>query len=152
MVIPVEAEKNSAKEFLQQVRLCDTHIANKLDELAHLKGMVLKVTSSMKPDMVSGSHSQDKLGDAVAKIIDLEDEINRAVDAFVDKKKEVSAVIDRITDPDQLAVLYKRYFNYEAWEQIACEMHMTYRNVCYIHGRALQTVEAMLKERSGVKA
>lgn len=148
----MEAEKNIAKEFLQQVRLCDTHIENKLDDLAHQKDMVLKITSSMKPDMVSGSHNQDKLGDAVARIVDLEAEINRAVDAFVDKKKEVSDVIGRITDPDQVAVLYKRYFRFETWEQIACEMHMTYRNVCYIHGRALQSVEAILKERADVKA
>lgn len=141
-----ENEKNPAKEFLAQVELCDIHITNKLDELQHLKDMVLKITSTWKPDVTSGgSGSQDKLGDAVSKIVDMEEEVNRAVDNYVDKKKEVNAVLDKIKDPDQVSVLYKRYFQYMTWEQIACDMHMTFRNVCYIHGKALQVVEGLLK-------
>jgi cell fate (sporulation/competence/biofilm development) regulator YmcA (YheA/YmcA/DUF963 family) len=136
----------SAKEFLMQVELCDIHISNKLDERQRLKDMVLKITSTWKDDVTSGgSGNQDKMGDAVSKIVDLEMEINRAVDAYVDKKKEVNAVLERIKDPDQVSVLYKKYFQYMTWEQIACDMHMTYRNVCYIHGKALQVVEGLLK-------
>ena len=138
-------EKNPAKEFLSQVELCDIHISNMLDELQQLKDMVLKITGKWKDDVISGgSGNQDKLGSAVSKIVDMEAEINSAVDNYVDKKKEVKAVLGKITDPDQVAVLYKRYFQYMTWEEIACEMHMTYRNVCYIHGKALQTVEELL--------
>ena len=140
-----DTEKNPAKEFLMQVELCDIHIRNKLDELQHLKDMVLKITSTWKDDITSGgSGNQDKMGDAVSKIIDLEREVNRAVDNYVDKKKEVNAVLGKIKNPDQVAVLYKRYFQYMTWEQIACEMNYTYRNVCYIHGKALQVVEGLL--------
>lgn len=136
---------NAAKEFLQQVKLCDMHINEKLAEMERLKALTTKITSTWKTDVsVSGSGNQDKLGFAIAKIIDLEADINKAVDEFVDKKKEVSMIIEKIKEPDQVAVLYKRYFQFETWEQIACEMHMTYRNVCYIHGRALQTVEGLL--------
>ena len=138
-------EKNPAKEFLSQVELCDINISNMLDELQQLKDMVLKITGTWKDDVISGgSGNQDKLGSAVSKIVDMEVEINSAVDNYVDKKKEVKAVLGKITDPDQVAVLYKRYFQYMTWEEIACEMHMTYRNVCYIHGKALQTVEGLL--------
>ena len=141
-----DKEKNLAKEFLLQVKLCDTHINNELEELHRLKDMVLKVTSTWKTDVTSnGSGNQDKLGEAIAKIVDMEEEINRAVDTYVDKKREVNAVLGKIQDPDQVAVLYKRYFQDKTWEQIACEMHMTFRNVCYIHGKALQVVEGILK-------
>lgn len=139
-----EEKLNAAKAFLKQVELIDTHINNKLEELSRLKDMVYKITSTLKADVVSGSGNQDKLGDGVARIIDLEAEINRTVDDFVDKKKMVSAIIDQIQDPDQLQVIHKRYIEHLTWEEIACQMHMTYRNVCYIHGRALQTVEALL--------
>lgn len=134
-----------AKSYLRQVKLYDTHINNKLAKLATLKEMTTKITATLKQDVVAGGGgSQDKLGDVVSKIVDLEAEINRAVDEYVDKKKEISAVIERIQDPDQVAVLHKRYFQYEQWEQIACELHCTFRNVCYIHGKALQAVEAIL--------
>jgi DNA-directed RNA polymerase specialized sigma subunit len=137
----------NAKEFLQQVRLCDTQINNKLEEVANLKDMVLNVTSSLGGEVVSGgSHSQDKLGDAVAKIVTLEGDINKLIDSYINKKNYIRSVVDRLKNSDQIDVLYKRYFCYKTWEEIACEMHMSYRNVCYIHGRALQSVDAILKE------
>lgn len=136
-----------AKEFLHQVKLYDMHINEKLEEMQNLKDLATKITTTLKHDVVSSSGSQDKVGSVVSKIIDLEAEINRAVDTFVDKKKEVSAVVERLQDADQLAVLYKRYFRFETWEQIACEMGYTYRNVCYIHGRALQAVEDILNKK-----
>lgn len=136
---------NDAKSYLQQVELIDTHINNNLDELDRLRAMTTKVTTTLKQDVVSGSGNQDKLGDAVARIVDLENEINQAIDAYVDRKKSISAILEQMNDSDQIKVLHKRYFEYKQWEQIACEMCMTYRNVCYIHGRALQTVDAMLR-------
>ena len=134
-----------AKRFLQQVKLYDSKINSLLEELDNLKAMVLKITTTLKQDVVSSGGSQDKIGDAIAKIIDLESEINAAVDGFVNKKKAVNDVLDMVYDPDQYAVLYKRYILYKRWEQIACDMSMTYRGVLYIHGRALQTVDAILK-------
>jgi len=136
-----------AKEYLEQVKLFDAHINNKLDELERLKSLVTKVTSTWKGDVVSGGGNQDKLGDAIARIVDLQHEVNKAIDAYIDKQKEIGAVLDQIKDPDQLRVLYKRYFDGLTWEQIACDMHMTYRNVCYIHGRALQTVGKLLGDK-----
>ena len=136
-----------AKDFLRQVRLCDTQINNKLEEVTRLKDLALNITSSLGGEVVSGgSHSQDKLGDAVAKIVTLENDINRLIDSYINKKNHVRSVIDRVQSPTQIDVLYKRYFQYKTWEEIACEMHMSYRNVLYIHGEALLSVEAVLKE------
>ncbi len=133
-----------AKAYLKQVKICDTRINNKLDELTALKSIALKVTTSLSHAPAHGSGNQDKIGDIAAKIVDLEADINKTVDELVDKTREISAVIDQIQNPDQLSVLYKRYFQFQTWEQIACEMHMTYRNICYIHGRALQNVAQIL--------
>ena len=141
------AEKhNEAKEYLQQVKLLDVHINNRLEELASLKALATKITSNWSSEPGGGSGNQDKLGDAVAKIIDLQKEINEAVDVFVDKKNEVRDLLEQIKNPDQLDLLYKVYFQYQTLEQAACEMGYTYRNVCYIHGKALQEVERMLKQ------
>lgn len=137
-------ENNPAREYLRQVRLYDIHINNKLEEKARLEALALKITSSWSSEHVSGSGNQDKMGDAVSKIVDMEREIDKAVDAFIDKKNEVIAVLEQIQIPDQLELLYKVYIQYETLEQVACEMNMSYRNACYIHGRALQTVEGIL--------
>ena len=141
-----EKKTNEAKEYLEQIQLCDRHINNKIEELSRLNSLALKVTSSMKQVAVFGSGSQDKVGDAVSKIIDLQREINEDIDRFCDMKNERRKLIEQIKDPNQLDVLSKKYLLYETLEQIACEMGFTYRNVCYIHGKALQTVSKILRE------
>ena len=136
---------DSPKKYLQQIRLYDSHINTKLEDLHQLKEMVTKITPTLKDDVVSGGGNQDKLGDAIAKIVDLEADIDRDIDRYVAAKQEISATLDKLTDPDQLQVLHMRYVQYKTWEQIACEMNMSYRNVCYIHGKGLQTVNEIMK-------
>jgi DNA-directed RNA polymerase specialized sigma24 family protein len=133
-----------AKAYLTQVELYDTHINNKLEELQRLKEFTRQITSTLKKDVVATSGKQDKLGDAIAKIVDLETEINEAIDAYIDKRRDVDRLINRLTEPDQVAVLHKRYFEYKTWPQIAKEMHMAERTVQYTHGRALQSVRLLL--------
>lgn len=143
-----EKKANEAKEYLEQIQLCDKKINNKLEELSRLNALAYKVTSSLKQVAVFGSGTQDKVGDAVSRIVDLQREINDDIDRYCDKKAEVRAIIDRVKNPDELDVLSKRYLLYESLEQIACEMGFTYRNVCYIHGRALQTVAELMKVKT----
>lgn len=134
-----------SKKYLQQIRLYDSHISTKLEERLRLKEMLTKITPTLKDDVVSGGGSQDKLADAVAKIVDLEAEIDRDIDRYVEAKREVSGTLDKLTDPDQLKVLHMRYVQHKTWEQIACDMNMTYRNVCYIHEKGLQAVNEIMK-------
>lgn len=140
-----EKKHNEAQEFLRQIKLYDTHITTKVEELDMLNGLATKITTSLSMAPAHGSGNQDKLGNAVAKIVDLEREINAEIDHYVDKKTEVKRVLDRIKNPDQLKVLSKHYLLYETLEQIACEMGYSYRNICYIHGRGLQAVSEILK-------
>jgi hypothetical protein len=142
-------ESGAVKEYLSQVKRYDVLIDTKLEELARTKAKATKVTTTLKQDAVSGGGFGDTVGDAVSKIIDLEAEIDQAIDAFVDKKREVESVIAQVKNPDQLNVLLKCYILHESLEQIACEMGYSYRNICYIHGRALQSVGAILKLKDG---
>lgn len=138
----------TAKEYLQQIELYDIQIKNKLDEIADLRAMAMNITSTLRPDggTAKGGVS-DKVGNTVAKIVDMEAEINDAIDTFVDLKREISLTLDQIADPDELRLLHLRYFQYMPWEEIAVEMGYTYRNVCYIHSRALQSVSKLLESR-----
>lgn len=145
MLMAKKAKPNEAQEYLLQVRKLDANIGSKLEQVAHLKAMTTKITTTLKQDVISGGGNQDKVGDAIAKIVDLEAEINRDIDAYVDKKREIIGVIEAVEAADQMEVLQKRYLLYEPLEQIAVEMHCTYRNVCYIHGRALQAVTELMK-------
>ena len=137
---------SDAKDYLMKIRLYDARIENGLQELSALEDMVMRITPVLKQDVVSSSGSQDKLGDTVAKIADLRDQINRDVDAFVDLKKEAAAKLARLENSEHFKVLYMRYFSYYTFEKIATEMYCSIRNIWRIHGRALQAFEKVMNE------
>ena len=134
-----------AKEYLRQIELLDSLINCKLEEVDNLKALTTKITTTLKQDVVSSSGSQDKLGDIVAKIVDYEAEIDQMIDELIDRKREISNIIEKVSDPDQLKVLCKRYLLFEPWEQIAWELGYTYRHTTRIHGDALLAVQEIMK-------
>jgi hypothetical protein len=136
---------DAVKSYLKQVELYNIKIDSKIEELDRLEELLLKITSTLKPDVVSSSGSQDKMGDAIAKVVDLKEEINQTIDEYVDKKREIESVIDKVEDADQLKVLKKRYILFEPWEQIAYEIGCTHRHATRIHGQALLSVSKIVK-------
>ena len=134
-----------AKTYLQQIKLYDTHINNKLEEKARLKAMALNITSTIKGDVVGGSHSQDKIGDAISRIVDLEKEIDELTDKLVDAKEEATEMLSKIQNKKHRTILRKRYLEYWSWNKIAAEIEYTYRGTIKAHGKALQTLEKVMK-------
>lgn len=141
-----KSKEKEAKEYLLQVKKLDANIDSMLEQVSHLRALSTKITTTLRQDSSFGGSNQDKIGDAIAKIVDLENEINRKIDEYADKKREICSVIEKVENADQAALLHKRYLLYEPWEQIALEMHCTYRNACYIHGRALQAVVELMNQ------
>lgn len=136
----------NAKEYLSQIRRYDTMIDSMLDEVDSLYAMVTRITPVLKDDVVSGSGQQDKMGNAIAKIVDLKERINRDIDNLVDMKQEASTLLAKVSNPDHFKVLHKRYILYETFEQIALDMNYSYRWICKLHGRALQAFGKILQE------
>lgn len=138
---------DKVKDYLLQAKRIDVNIESMLEQVAQLRAMTIKITATWKQEPGGGGGNHDKIGDAVARIVDLENEINDKVDAYIEKKREISGVLAAVKDADQAAVLHKRYLLYEGWDQIALELHCTVRNVTYIHGRALQSVKDILEDK-----
>lgn len=143
-------DSKAAQRYLGQIKRLDVRINNKLEELSRVKALAVKVTTSLRQDAGFGGGNHDKIGDAVAKIIALEKEIDSTVDALIDRKRIVSGIIEKVQNTDQMDVLHKHYILHESLDQIADELCMTRRNVCYIHGRALLSVAAIMQEQ-GIK-
>jgi hypothetical protein len=136
----------TAKSYLQQIKKCDIKIDNGVEELSRLKALATRVTSAMSGDVVSRTRNTDTLGDTVAKIIKLQDDLNREVDRYVDLKREVTVMLYRLENPVYYQILHSRYILYKTWEQIACDMDFTYQWVCELHGRALQEFGKLMEQ------
>ena len=121
-----------AKIYLSEIRKLDKKISNKQIELDALKSLVTSITPMMKEINVQSNGSQDRLGDTMTKIIDLQCEINNKIDEYVDRKLEDDICIN---------ILIQRYINYKSWDEIAESLSYTRQGVIKKHGKALLDFE-----------
>lgn len=143
----------TAKEYLQQIRKLDLQIQNKQlekeDILNRMKGCAAisydpKIGASGTPNTKS---PQEKYYPILERY---EKEIAVDIDRLIDVKREVMAVIDSLDDPDEINLLYKRYFQYLKWEEIALKMHFSYKWIHRIHGNALRSVDRILSVNKSI--
>ena len=140
-------EKNPAQEFLSQAQRCETDIHNLLAKKARLESLREKTTTTWGTERVSGTMNNDKLCDTTAKIMELDQEYDAAIETLKAKIKEIDDVIHQVTNQRHYEVLSRVYIRYETLEQAAASMHIGYRHINRIHGRALQVVEGILAEK-----
>lgn len=137
----------NAKEYLQSIKKADQMVAAMLRERDQLGDMRYRITQALKPVMVSGGGAHGGFTDASDKMVDLEAEISKKISQYIDLKREAGALLRKLDNPQHYRVLHQHYVMFETFEQVAVDMGYTYRNICYLHGRALQAFQRVLDER-----
>jgi len=134
----------NAKEYLSQAIWLDQMIDSKLEQLATLKSLAMKVTSSYTKEKICGGNiEKSKMESTMVKVIDLENEINADIDRLVDLKKDIQDTINMMDDINQQLLLELRYLSGKGWDEIAASMGYDPRTVYRIHGKALKEFERM---------
>lgn len=134
----------TAKEYLGQARLLDQRIDAKIEQVASLRTLATKATSTLSDVAPSGTRNVHRMEDIIVKLVDLENEINRDIDNLVDLKREIMTAIRSIRDLEYRTVLELRYLCFKPWEQIAVEMECGIDNVYKLHQKALKKLETKL--------
>lgn len=128
-----------AKEYLQQVRVLDIKINNRIKQKDDLLSKIQSISlAENTPDRVQTGRNLDPLGTDMAKYLDMEREIVSMIDALVAMKDKIIGEIHQLHDPVHIDLLFKRYVECKTWEQIAVEMNYTIRWIYSLHGSALQ--------------
>lgn len=136
----------TTKSYLEQIERLDRMIQNKLSEIEQLKHIATSITIAPKEVNVQISSDKDRMGSAVAKLIDLENETDRLVDEYIDKRKRIIEQIDSIKDTNMYHVLSERYISRKDLSVIAVEMGYSFKQICRIHGNALLEFERIYGE------
>ena len=131
----------TTKQYLNQLHRIDQIINNKLSEIYQLKNLACSISVSSDSDRVQTSSDQDPLGSAVAKIVDLENEVNDCIDHFSEKRRKIIMQIDSIENQMQYQVLFSRYIERKTFEKIADDNGYSVRQILRIHGEALVQFE-----------
>lgn len=134
----------TAKEYLEQIKKLDCMIENKLHEKQSVRDMITNVSPNLS-GMPHATGVNDKIGNGVAKLIDLENEIDALIDKYIDKKNEINHVIEQLP-ANEYNVLYKHYFEFKTYEQIAEETYYSERHVRRLIDQGLHDISCYVKE------
>lgn len=131
----------TTKEYLNQVDRLNRMIDNKLAEIYQLKTLVCSISVATDSEKVKSSGSQDKMGDTIAKIVDMEKETDEIIDKMLDVKQKIVKQIESIENTNYYDVLCCRYIGRMTFEKIAEKLHYSKMQVIRIHEKALQEFE-----------
>ena len=135
-----------AQDDLQKILTYEAVLECKEEELARLKSLAEKITANMDGEVVSSSKNLDPLGEAWVRVTEKEREIETLKENHKQLKSFYIDIIDNMRKPVFIKILYGKYFFEKTLQEIADEEGYTYRNICYLHGNALQAVENAIKK------
>ena len=142
-------KKNRAQEYLEQIDKLNAMIENKAAEVVQWRGVALGITTNTEGELVQSSGSQQKMADAINRVIDLQAEINGMIDKLIDLKQEIIRTIE-LLNATEYDVLHKRYIQGMTFDEIGAAKHKSKSWATTIHGRALQNLNKILDEREKV--
>lgn len=131
---------DDVKTFLKYIQTADTRIKNKLVEVYQLRCLATSITAPTDSDPIQTSGVTDRVGNAVPKIVELENEINNMIDHFVDEKKKRIYLIDLLQNELEYQVCHMHYVQYKDLTDVAVELGYSYPWILEIHGRALNNL------------
>ena len=135
----LKKKNEEKKEYLlsyKQYKLQAKRLQEQLNELRLGKmfpGLILS-------DMPS-AHSQKDLSDYMAKYDELERKIIKAKKQAIERYSEVQMQIEQMENENEKTVLTLRYLRNYKWEKICIELDYSWRQVHYIHSKALEHFE-----------
>lgn len=129
------------KDYLSQVSRLNKMINNKLSEISQLRELSVSISAIGNDEKVQTSPNFDKIGTAIAKIDELENNLDKMLDEYLVKRERIIAQIDTMEEESVYQILFSRYIEKKTFEKIATEMEYSWRQIVRLHGKALQQFE-----------
>lgn len=134
----------TAKEYLQKYRDAVRKVSAAQDHLDELRAMATRITPNYGAESGGVHQTADKLGAAVARIMDAESRVSDELELLEATEREVIGTINSVEEPFR-TLLYERYINAKTFEQIAVSMSYSWRQTIRLHGRALLAVKNVIE-------
>lgn len=132
----------TAKEYLNRVRRQNYILKQTEKELNEIRADILTLRASSLSEHVSGSKNSDT-ADKYIRLESYMEKVNAEWDKLIDMRNAAKDLIGAMPDPMHRAVLYARYINGQRWEDIAMDMHYSWKGIFKLHGQAMQVFDQM---------
>ena len=124
------------KEFLSRYLEILAEEKDIREEIAYWESKAQKVTSSWSA-VPSGGKGSDKVQTGAIKVAELRELLMDKINQLAAVRIEIERAIGTVQDDTQRRLLRLRYIKGMTLQQIAVEMHYSWRHICNIHGYAL---------------
>ena len=124
------------KAYLRQAYKLDKRLQREQMKLEKLRSAVEYRSPAF--DGVGGGGSGDKIGQAVASIVERATRVDELAALYTEKYTEIERNIRSVGDYALEEVLELRYLQYMKWEEIAQYLNYTIRHTTRLHGLALR--------------
>lgn len=132
----------TAKEYLNRVRRQNYILKQVEKEMNEVRADILTLRASSLSEHVSGSKNSDT-ADKYIRLEKYMEKVNAEWDKLIDMRNAAKDLIGAMPDPMHRAVLYARYINGQRWEDIAMDMHYSWKGIFKLHGQALRVFDQM---------
>jgi len=130
----------TTKQYLNQIRRFDILIENKASEIEQLRSMATSITVATDVDRVQSSGDKDRVGRAVAKILDKEIELEELIEQYYNQKELTISQIETL-DTNLYQVLFYKYVNGYTIEVMSGKMYYSMNHIKRLTNRALENFE-----------
>lgn len=130
----------TAKQYLSQIEVLDKRIQNKLSEEYQLCSLATNISVSNNSERVQTSGCGDRVGNIVAKIVDVQSETEALVDDYLKQRSDIIHTLEKIEALNCYELLFKKYVECKTLNDISDEMGYSVQHVKRLHGQALEEV------------
>lgn len=134
------------KSYLNQAYLLDKRINTLQDELTMLESKLEKCTSSYTS--IRGGGSQPTFEYTLDNVMKYREMLNCEIDNLVDRKRDIKKVIDKLDNDKSKLILYKKYINFQTFENIATDLGMEQRQIYRIYKKSLEKLQNVIECQS----
>ena len=132
-----------AKDYLNQIRLLDIRVGQRIEELNEMRQRISLLTGiDYSKDRIQSSPSSGNK--QIEELVDFENTVLDLIHKETKLKHKVIGEIQELSNPVHVDLLFRRYVECHSFEKIACDMGYAYNYVCTLHGEALKEFDKVL--------
>ncbi|MBR3016727.1 MAG: hypothetical protein IKH57_06560 [Clostridia bacterium] len=117
----------NAHDYLQSFRVAEQRIQLKIQQVQKLREQLINISAPLNQEQIAHTKNVGIMGDTVAAIIDIENEIDQQTSQLYRRKKEAYHMLDQIR-PESAMLLIERFLNGKTVETMSRELHVCKRH------------------------
>ncbi|MBQ9210182.1 MAG: sigma-70 family RNA polymerase sigma factor [Clostridia bacterium] len=134
-----------AFDYLDSIRAMEIRIQLKARQAQHLRDTMSNITAPMDKEQVSHTKNVSAMQDAMAMVLDLEEEISQLKNMLMKRRKEIMTILDQMK-PEYADVLSGRFIEGKSTKELGNIMFLSMRSIERRLNEALDAFQLMLND------